>query len=53
MREILLSRNLRNYDGFALYRYDYLFNSELKTMTTMKEIENMKGMIIVEIDLKV
>lgn len=45
MREILLSRNLRNYDGFALYRYDYLFNSELKTMTTMKEIENMKRIL--------
>lgn len=42
MREILLSRNLNNYDGFALYRYDYLFNKELMTDTTMKEIENIK-----------
>lgn len=45
MREILLSRNLKNYNGFALYRYDYLFNDELKTSTTMKEIENMKKIL--------
>lgn len=42
MREIIMSRNLKNYDGFALYRYDYLYNEELKTKTTMKEIENIK-----------
>lgn len=45
MREILLSRNLDNYDGFALYRYDYLFNKELMTNTTMMEIENIKEII--------
>lgn len=45
MREILLSRNLDNYDGFALYRYDYLFNKELMTNTTIKEIENIKEII--------
>lgn len=41
MREIIMSRNIKKYNGFALFRYDYLFNTNLQTMTTMKEIENM------------
>lgn len=45
MREIVLSRNLNHYNGFALFRYDYLFNRELQTSTTMKEIENMKQVL--------
>ncbi len=44
-REIILSRNLKNYQGFSLFRYDYLFNSELKTTTTVKEIENIKEIL--------
>ena len=44
-REIILSRNLKNYKGFSLFRYDYLFNSELKTTTTVKEIENIKEIL--------
>ena len=45
MRQIILSRNVRHYEGFALFRYDYLVNSELKTNTTMMEIENMKKIL--------
>lgn len=45
MREIILSRNLKHYNGFALFRYDYLFNKNLQTDTTMKEIENMKQIL--------
>ncbi len=45
MREIVLSRNLNHYNGFSLFRYDYLFNRELQTSTTMKEIENMKQIL--------
>lgn len=44
-REIILSRNLKHYQGFSLFRYDYLFNSELKTTTTVKEIENIKEIL--------
>lgn len=45
MREIILARNLKYYKGFSLFRYDYLFNDDLKTATTMLEIENMKKIL--------
>lgn len=45
MREILLSRNLEQYQGFSLFRYDYLFNRDLQTNTTMLEVKNMKKII--------
>lgn len=45
MREVLLSRNLNNYTGFSLFRYDYLFNSTLQSQTTMQEVKNMKKIL--------
>lgn len=45
MREIILSRNLKHYNGFSLFRYDYLFDNSLYTNTTMLEIENMKKIL--------
>lgn len=45
MREIMLSRNLKYYQGFSLFRYDYLFNEELYTNTTMLEKENIKKIL--------
>ena len=45
MREIIISRNLKNYSGFALFRYDNLFNSSLYTKTSMAEIENTKKIL--------
>lgn len=45
MREVIMCRNLNNYYGFALYRYDYLFKEELKTKTTMNEVKNLKEII--------
>lgn len=45
MREIILSRNLKYYDGFSLFRYDYLFDNTLYTNTTRLEIENMKKVL--------
>ena len=45
MREVLLSRNLAQYQGFSLFRYDYLFNTDLQTNTTMAEVKNMKKVI--------
>lgn len=45
MREVLLSRNLEQYQGFSLFRYDYLFNTDLQTNTTMLEVKNMKKII--------
>lgn len=45
MREIILSRNLNNYSGFSLFRYDHLFDESMYTQNTMLEIENMKKVI--------
>lgn len=45
MREIVLSRNLKGYKGFSLFRYDYLFNEELYNEMTLSEIENMKKVL--------
>jgi len=45
MREIILGRNLKHYDGFSLFRYDYLFDSNLYTDMTIHEIENMKKVL--------
>ncbi|MBE6158152.1 MAG: hypothetical protein E7160_05120 [Firmicutes bacterium] len=45
MREIILSRNLKHYKGFSLFRYDYLFNDDLKNDNTVKEMENMKKVL--------
>lgn len=45
MREILLSRNSKQYRGFSLFRYDYLFNTKLQTDATMLEIKNMKKVV--------
>lgn len=45
MREIILARNLKYYEGFSLFRYDYLFDSTLYTDTTMLEIKNIKKIL--------
>lgn len=45
MREIILSRNLKNYKGFALFRYDNLFEVNNYTSTSINEIENMKKIL--------
>ena len=45
MREILLSRNSKNYKGFSLFRYNHIFNEDTFTNNTVKEIENLKKII--------
>lgn len=45
MREIILSRNLKNYKGFALFRYDSIFKTSNYTSNSLKEIENMKKIL--------
>ena len=45
MREVILSRNLKNYEGFALFRYDSLFNEDNYTTTSKDELENLKKII--------
>lgn len=45
MREIILSRNLKNYRGFSLFRYDSIFDVENYNGNSIGEIENMKKII--------
>ena len=43
-REVLLSRELSNYNGFALFRYDSIFGSNL-TETSFLEKEKLKNIL--------
>ena len=45
MREVILSRNLNNYKGFSLFKYDNIFNEDNYTTMTIKEIENLKKVV--------
>ncbi len=45
MREVLLSRNLKNYKGFSLFRYDNVFDEDHYTNNTLKELKNLKKII--------
>ena len=42
MREILLSRNIKNYTGYALFRYDFIFNENYISAYTKNELELIK-----------
>ncbi len=44
-RQIIYSRNLSHYSGFAIYRYDYYFNNLNYNDTVMKETNNMKSLL--------
>lgn len=45
MREIIFSRNLKNYVGLSLFRYDNLIDEEMFTERTINELENMKKVL--------
>ena len=45
MKEVLLSRNSKNYKGFSLFRYDNIFNENKYANNSIKEIENLKKII--------
>ncbi|MBQ7136691.1 MAG: family 10 glycosylhydrolase [Bacilli bacterium] len=45
MKQVLLSKNLSNYGGFSLFRYDYIFNSNYQNNNTLKEKENLFSII--------
>ena len=45
MKEIILSRNSKNYKGFSLFRYDNIFDEDVFTNNSIKEIENLKKII--------
>ena len=44
-RQISYSKTLKNYYGFTLFRYDFLFNETLINENTKEEINNMKSIL--------
>lgn len=40
-KQILASRNTSKYDGFSLFRYDYLFNPDKFNSNLIEEIDNL------------
>ena len=45
MREVILSRNRKNYKGFALFRYDNVFDNTQYTNNSKLELENLQKVI--------
>ncbi len=45
MREIILSRNIKHYEGFCLFRYGFLFDKNLYSNTSLQEIKNIKKIL--------
>ena len=45
MRQVILSRNIKNYNGFSIFRYDSIFSEEEKSQTVMNEVKNLKKII--------
>ena len=45
MKEIIYSRNINNYNGFILYRYDNLFDIESNNKNAKEELENIKKIL--------
>jgi len=45
MKQVLLSRNLSNYRGFSLFRYDYIFNLKYENNNTINEKNNLFSII--------
>ncbi|MEG1597017.1 MAG: family 10 glycosylhydrolase [Bacilli bacterium] len=45
MKQVLVSRNLSNYIGFSIFRYEYLFNDKYKTINTFNELNNLKAIL--------
>ncbi len=41
-RELILTRNTKNYIGFSIYRYDNLFNKDYFNTNTIIELNNLK-----------
>lgn len=46
MRQILISRNIKSYKGFSIFRYDSIFGNQEKSKTVSKEINNLKKIIV-------
>lgn len=45
-KQIIISRNINNYQGFSLFRYEHLFNKDIYTKNNAKELENLINLFI-------
>ena len=45
MKQVLTSRNIKNYDGFAIFRYDSIFDTINQSENTMQEVKNLKKIL--------
>ena len=45
MKEIIYSRNIKGYEGFILYKYDDIFNSEDNNHNSISEKNNLKRIL--------
>ena len=46
MKQVLTSRNIKNYDGFAIFRYDSIFDTINQSENTMQEVKNLKKILV-------
>lgn len=44
-KQVVISRNVSNYDGFSLFRYDYIFNKDKSNENIEKEIMGLKDVL--------
>ena len=44
-KQVIISRNLTHYRGFAIFRYDYMFNEASMSDDVAMEVENLKKVI--------
>ena len=44
-KQIVISRNVSNYGGFSLFRYDYIFNKDKLNENIEKEIMGLKEVL--------
>lgn len=47
-KQIIISRNKNNYEGFSIFRYDFLFNEEKQNDIMTGEISNIKAIMVAE-----
>ena len=44
-KQVIVSRNESKYEGFSIFRYDFLFNKSKENDNLLKEINNLKQLI--------
>lgn len=48
MRQIIVSRGVPHYQGFSIFRYEYLFGEKYETESVLKERESLQKLLLCE-----